>query len=85
MADDAVPRQTDAAELDPRSTGDLDIDDRQQNRQTATPGQHQIEHRVVRMVVSHLISAEPVGASEHLPARDDHRIRFPVRLRRGAG
>jgi hypothetical protein len=34
-----------------------------------------VEHRVVRVVISHLVPAEPVGAAERSPAGDDHRLR----------
>src|SRR3954447_3537498 len=42
---------------------DLDVDDAQQDRQPAPPGQHAVKHRVVRVVVVLAVAREPVPAA----------------------
>src|SRR3977135_436015 len=83
MTDDEVARQTDSGDLDSGSASDLDIHDRQQDRQTATPREHEVEHRVAGIVVVLSIADESVNGADDLSAGKRVRLRHPVRLLSG--
>ena len=68
VADDVVTRKPDPGERDACSAPGLDVDDREQNREAAPAGEHEIEHRVVRVVVLVAISVEAVLETEDAPA-----------------
>ena len=84
MTDDEVARQTDAGDLDPGSASDFDIHDRQQDRQTATPREHEVEHGVAGIVVVLSIADESVSGADDLSAGQRVRLWRPVRLLSGA-
>ena len=52
-----------------RAPGDLDIDHREQDRQATPRGEHQVEHRVVGVVVVLALAAEAVAPTQQLSAR----------------
>lgn len=68
VTDHEVARQTDAGDRDRRSASGFDVDDGQQYRQTATPREHEIEHRIARIVVTLSIADEPVSSADDLSA-----------------
>ena len=68
MSHDEMARQSDAGQWNASAASNLDVDDRQEDRQAASSRKHDVEHRVVGIVVALAITGEPVLAAEQLTA-----------------
>jgi hypothetical protein len=84
MADDEVPGQTNADQRDIGAASDFDVDDRQEDRKAASSREHDVEHRVVGIVISLTVAREPMLTAEQLTAGDRQFLRAPVRRAGGA-
>jgi hypothetical protein len=69
VADHEVSRQADPGELDPGAARDLDVDDREQDREARAPFEHEVQHRVGRVVVVLAVPGEALASSQQLPQR----------------
>jgi hypothetical protein len=62
---------------DTGATNRFDVDDRQEDRQAASPGELEVEHRIAGMVIAVAVAGEAMIAADHLAAGKRHRPIVP--------